>query len=142
MASVDVANGRIAMKLPFPVLFASLAILTGCAPGVESEAYVTNAPAARPLGTSVRCLNTSTVTRSVVQDDRTIDFMVGSRPWRNTLPDRCRDLGASRAIAYDVPTGSLCAGDVVYVVDSAGGGTRRTTSCAVGDFVPVEYVRD
>ena len=73
-----------------------------------------------------------------MHDDRTIDFKVGSRTWRNTLPNSCLHLGIRRAISYDVRGNSLCAGEVIYVLDGHGSPSQRGVSCALGEFVPVE----
>ena len=127
-------------KPKFAALALPLAVLA-CAPVATGTGYVENAPEARAIGPAKRCLNASTITRSVVQDDRTIDFKVGSNTWRNTLPSACGQLGFERAISYDLHSSSLCAGETVYVLDTSGGTPRRTTPCALGEFVPVEYVR-
>lgn len=117
-----------------------LAIIA-CAPVEDEEPYVSKAPAARQIGEAQRCLNPSLITRSTVYDDRTIDFKVGSKTFRNTLPSRCSRLGYNDAFSYDVRGGSLCSGDTIYVVENIGGMPQRTTPCGLGEFVPVEIVK-
>jgi len=119
------------------VLVLPLAVLA-CAPVEDDQPFVSKAPAATVTGEPQRCLNASTISRTIVHDDRTIDFKVGSRTWRNTLPNSCLHLGIRRAISYDVRGNSLCASEVIYVLDGPGSPSQRGVSCALGEFVPVE----
>lgn len=116
--------------------------LLACAPVEDDEPFISKAPAAAVIGDPQRCLNPSLITNSTVYDDRTIDFKSGSRTYRNTLPSSCARLGYERAISYDVRGGSLCAGETIYVLESFGGRPQRGTPCALGEFVPVEIVKD
>ncbi len=92
------------------------------------------------MGEAQRCINTSLISRQTVQDDRTIDFRLGSTIYRNTLPSPCPRLGSLRSIAYEPLAGQLCANQTVRVIDPIDGGASRGAVCGLGDFVPVEYV--
>ena len=119
---------------------ASLALVSGCAPLGTSRTFVSDARPAAAVGKAQRCINTSLISRQTVQDDRTIDFRLGSTIYRNTLPSPCPRLGSLRSIAYEPLAGQLCANQTVRVIDPIDGGASRGAVCGLGDFVPVEYV--
>ena len=128
-----------------PVLYsgfisASLALVSGCAPLGTSRTFVSDARPAAAVGKAQRCINTSLISRQTVQDDRTIDFRLGSTIYRNTLPSPCPRLGSLRSIAYEPLAGQLCANQTVRVIDPIDGGASQGAVCGLGDFVPVEYV--
>ena len=128
-----------------PVLYsgfisASLALVSGCAPLGTSRTFVSDARPAAAVGEAQRCINTSLISRQTVQDDRTIDFRLGSTIYRNTLPSPCPRLGSLRSIAYEPLAGQLCANQTVRVIDPNDGGASQGAVCGLGDFVPVEYV--
>ena len=128
-----------------PVLYsgfisASLALISGCAPLGTSRTFVSDARPAAAVGKAQRCINTSLISRQTVQDDRTIDFRLGSTIYRNTLPSPCPRLGSLRSIAYEPLAGQLCANQTVRVIDPIDGGASQGAVCGLGDFVPVEYV--
>ncbi|MBO9512281.1 hypothetical protein [Erythrobacter sp. A6_0] len=119
---------------------ASLALVSGCAPLGTSRTFVSDARPAAAVGKAQRCINTSLISRQTVQDDRTIDFRLGSTIYRNTLPSPCPRLGSLRSIAYEPLAGQLCANQTVRVIDPIDGGASQGAVCGLGDFVPVEYV--
>ena len=119
---------------------ASLALVSGCAPLGTSRTFVSDARPAAAVGKAQRCINTSLISRQTVQDDRTIDFRLGSRIYRNTLPSPCPRLGSLRSIAYEPLAGQLCANQTVRVIDPIDGGASQGAVCGLGDFVLVEYV--
>ena len=121
------------------VLVLPLAVLA-CAPVEDDQPFVSKAPAATVTGEPQRCLNASTISRTIVHDDRTIDFRLGATTYRNTLPSPCPRLGSLRSIAYEPLAGQLCANQTVRVIDPIGGGASQGAVCGLGEFVPVEYV--
>lgn len=130
---------------PAPILsafsFASLCALGACTPqsGIEEEPDI-RAPLAVATGEPLSCLPSGPTPRQIVHDDYTIDFVVGSRRYRNTLQDRCPQLGFERAITYETSGGRLCTPQIIYVLQSFGGGLQRGPACALGEFVPIELV--
>ena len=129
------------MFRPIPCL-ALLAPLAACAQAVE-EAPPPAEPAARVLGEAVSCVSLSQIESTEVRNDRTIDFeMIGSRVYRNVLPNTCPRLAFEDGFTYSTGTSQLCSTDIIYVLDRTGGDVRRGAGCGLGPFVPIEYVRD
>ena len=120
----------------------ALAALAGCnAYGSnEKSAPISKAPAAKVVGAAEDCISIAGL-RSTVHDDRTIDFEVGSRTWRNTLPYKCSSLGFEKAFTYQTSLTRLCSTDIIYVLRSTGGQLDRGAGCGLGQFVPIEYVK-
>ncbi len=119
----------------------ALAALSGCnAYGSNEKSAPSKAPAATVTGEAVDCVSIAGL-RSTVHDDRTIDFEVGSRTWRNTLPYRCSSLGFEKAFSYQTSLTRLCSTDIIHVLRSTGGSLDRGASCGLGKFVPIEYVK-
>jgi hypothetical protein len=99
-------------------------------------------PAARVVGKADSCIQLRTVSRTLVRDDRTIDFEAGAnRVYRNTLPNPCPGLGSERVFTYSTSTSQLCRSDLIYVREMIGTEPQRGAGCPLGDFVPVEYIR-
>ena len=120
----------------------ALAVLASCAPVGEPQEFVSQAPAARVVGEAERCINVSQLRNTNVHDDRTIDFRVGSRIYRNTMDRSCPRLGFEESITYDVRGGQLCRPEIIYVLNDFGGGLSRGAGCSLGDFVPIELVEN
>lgn len=121
---------------------ALLAPVAACAPPVE-EAPPPTEPAARILGEAVSCIPLNQIRSTQVRDDRTIDFeMTGSRVYRNLLPNTCPRLKFEDGFTYSTGTSQLCSTDIIYVIDRTGGDVRRGAGCGLGQFVPIEYVRE
>lgn len=118
------------------------AALASCAPVGEPQEFVSEAPAARVVGEAERCINVSQLRNTKVHDDRTIDFKVGRRTYRNTLDRSCPRLGFEESITYDVHGGQLCRPEIIYVLESFGSGLQRGVGCSLGDFVPIELIKD
>lgn len=115
-------------------------LLASCAPVEDQEPFVSEAPMASVTGEAVSCIGTASIRRSSVHDDRTIDFGVGSRTYRNTLGPGCSRLGFEKAFTYATSTSQLCAGEIIYVLSSIGGRPERGAACSLGEFVPIDYV--
>ncbi len=125
--------------LPLAALTAAVA----CAPIEEDADFISDAPAARVTGEAESCIDASRIRTTRVHDDRTIDFeMIGNTTYRSTLPYKCPRLGFEEAISYDVRGGQLCSTDIVYVLNTIGGGAQRGAACGLGEFVPVELIED
>lgn len=113
---------------------------TGCAPVEGDDRFISEAPMASVIGDPVNCLNTANIRQSRVHDDRTIDFDVGSRTYRNTLGPGCSGLGLEKSFTYRTSINRLCSGEIVYVLQTLGGQLERGPGCSLGEFVPIEYV--
>ena len=123
--------------------------LAGCAPtdpatiAARSEAEIAKAPAAKALGPGQSCIDRSQVRATVVRSDQVIDFeMQSGKTYRNTLKSRCPGLGIDRAITYETSINQLCSPQIVYSLQNIGGVPQRGAGCSLGDFVPVEYVKE
>ncbi|WP_394652520.1 hypothetical protein [uncultured Sphingomonas sp.] len=92
-------------------------------------------PPARAIGEPVSCIATIGL-RSQVRSDRVIDFTVGGRTYRNTLPHSCPSLGFERRFAYSLPQPRLCDVDIITVLQDPG--LSHGASCGLGKFQPVE----
>ncbi len=131
-----------------------LALMTaGCAAGGTTPDGTTTSAAgpatplpdyadgARPVGAKIDCIDTHQIRETIVRDDRTIDFRLNNgRIIRNTLPNRCPQLGFERAFSYATSINRLCAVDIITVLTRTGG-LRPGISCGLGDFQPVELAR-
>ena len=119
---------------------ASGLLLAGCAPVESEDSFVSEAPMASVTGEAERCINTASIRHSRVHDDRTIDFVIGSRTYRNTLERGCSGLGFEKSFTYSTSINRLCAGEIIYVLRTVGGRLDRGPGCSLGEFVPIEYV--
>ena len=120
------------------LLIAAVLPIAACAEKTESTAAV-RAPAVEVAGEPRNCILVSQIQNTVVHDDYTIDFdMVGNEVYRNTLPNRCPQLGFEERFAYEANTGQLCAIDTISVLQ--GGAAGRGPRCSLGKFVPVRYI--
>ena len=125
-----------------PSLVLAAMVLPLCACTDESPETTppqSRAPAAEALGEPVSCILISRIRNTRVHDDFTIDFhMSGGDVFRNTLPNRCPQLGFEERFAYEANTGNLCSVDMFSVVQSGAAG--RGPRCRFGQFVPVKLV--
>jgi hypothetical protein len=97
-------------------------------------------PVATPDGPPVACINLP-IGQSVVRDDRTIDFFVGRKVYRNTLPQSCPSLGFEQAFSYSTSISRLCSVDIITVLQRTGGQLSRGASCGLGKFQPVTGIK-
>ncbi len=97
-------------------------------------------PAAMPAGDPVDCINLP-IGQSVVRNDRTIDFFVGRKVYRNVLPQSCPSLGFDRAFSYATSISRLCSLDIITVLQQTGGQLSRGASCGLGKFQPVTGIK-
>lgn len=133
-------------RLPAPLALVPLAMLAAsCAPAdpaARAAAQAASVPDARVLGPAQSCIDIAQVRASVVRSDRVIDFeMRGGKTYRNTLKASCPGLGFDRAITYETSINQLCKPQIVYSLQNIAGVPQRGAACALGAFVPVEYVK-
>jgi hypothetical protein len=118
---------------------AALLSLATRSDGAE-ERPPSKAPPAEVIGEPVDCVLISRIRHTVVHDDYTIDFeLPGKEIYRNTLPNRCPQLGFEERFAYDANSGNLCSVDMISVIQPGAG---RGPRCQLGKFTPVRYVKD
>lgn len=119
---------------PLLVVVCALAGLVAAPPALAAPPP----PAAKVIGEDVGCINIRNIRQTRVHDDQTIDFVMnGGKIYRNTLPNRCPQLGFERAFGYATSQAQLCNVDIITVLIQAGG-IRRGASCGLGKFTPVE----
>ena len=115
--------------------FLVIAALISAAPALAKASEP--APAAVPTGAPVNCIRTSSIRSTNVVDDQTIDFVMnGRQTFRNTLPNKCPQLGFERSFGYSTSVNQLCSVDIITVLVQ-GGGINRGASCGLGKFVPI-----
>lgn len=142
-------NDAMTLRLYAPaVLFGLAATLAACAPtdpaadAARTAAAIADAPAATVKGAGERCIPRSQIRQTIVRSDMVIDFeMQGGKVYRNTLRSRCPSLAFDRAITYETSIDQLCSQQIVYSLQNIAGVPKRGAGCALGEFVPVEYVR-
>lgn len=133
-------------RFPIPAIaLPALVLAAACAP-VERDQNAdpaAGAPAVRVLGEGQTCINRTQIRQSLVRTDRVIDFeMRGGKVYRNILPQSCPGLRLERAFTYNTTIDQLCRPEIIYVLQNFGGVPQRGAGCGLGDFVPVEYVKD
>ena len=125
-----------------PSLVLAAVVLPLCACTEESPQTAgpqSRAPAVEVLGEPVNCILISRIRNTRVHDDFTIDFhLTGGDVYRNTLPNRCPQLGFEERFAYEANTGNLCSVDMISVIQSGAAG--RGPRCQLGQFVPVRLL--
>jgi hypothetical protein len=122
-----------------PLILGIAALSFAARSEVAAERPASKAPPVQVLGEPVDCIDISRIRNRVVHDDYTIDFQLSRGDiYRNTLPNRCSQLGVEKRIAYEASIGRLCSVETISVIQTgaAGPGTR----CSLGKFVPVRYV--
>ena len=143
----------------FAAASAALLALGACAPRpvVGNDGHAGNIPAATPTGPAVSCVPLAQIRENRVRDDWTIDFRVSGNKWyRNTLPNRCYQLGFERAFSYATSISQLCNVDIITVFANGGGapvfasngaiigsqnGGGPRGSCGLGQFQPVTLAK-
>lgn len=129
------ARFRLNMLIPLCAL-----ALMGCQQKDGERAPVIRAPAATITGEAQSCIPLTSLSATTVHDDYTIDFKVGGKFYRNTLPYQCPSLGFERAFTYATSLTRLCNTDIIYVLRMAGSGRLdRGAGCGLGHFVPITY---
>jgi hypothetical protein len=116
---------------------ASCAADRGAAEKTAAAKPVPAAAIAAATGEPQGCVLLQNVRESRVVDDGTIDFYTrDGKVLRNTLPNRCPQLGFERAFSYSTSISQLCNVDFITVLQQSGG-IRRGASCGLGMFTPI-----
>lgn len=130
---------------PILTLAALPMIVVTCAP-VERPTDTNpaaGAPVVRVLGAAERCVMRDRLRQTVVRTNRVIDFeMQSGKVYRSILPNTCPGLGFNHGITYETSINQLCSNQFFYALENFGGAPRRGAVCSLGEFVPVEYVKD
>ncbi len=101
----------------------------------ESAAASPPAAADAPARTCVLLQN---IRETRVINDQTIDFYLrDGKVLRNTLPNRCPNLGVERAFTYATSITQLCNVDIITVINQ-GGGNMLGARCGLGKFTPYD----
>ena len=101
------------------------------------------APAVTVVGEAQRCIMRDRVRQTLVRTNRVIDFeMQTGKVYRSTLPYSCPGLSFDQGITYETSINQLCSNQIVYSLENIGGFPRRGAGCSLGEFVPVEYVKE
>jgi hypothetical protein len=122
-----------------PVVGALALLAFGARSEEADDRPASKAPPVEVLGEPVDCIDIARIRNPVVYDDYTIDFHLSRGDiYRNTLPNRCSQLGVEKRIAYEASIGRLCSVETISVVQRGAAGSA--TRCSLGKFVPVRYV--
>lgn len=134
---------RILALAALPLVAAACAPADPAARAARAERDAARVPAATVLGPGQNCIDRAQIRQSVVRSDSVIDFeMTGGRVYRSTLTQSCPGLGFERAITYETSINQLCTQQIVYALQNIAGVPQRAAACSLGEFVPVEYVKD
>ena len=114
-------------------LLAFLFICSAYANEEQAEEEPLSVPAMEIKQTE-RCITASRIRSTKVIDGQTILFrMAGDKQQQvNKLRRRCPGLASEKRFGYEVRTGQLCRGDIIFVLSSFGTGSR----CSLGYFEP------
>jgi hypothetical protein len=135
----DAMTARLLTLAPLPLLLAACAPAD---PAARADADAARTPAVTVLGPGQNCINRAQIRNTAVRTDQVIDFELRSgKVYRSTLPNRCPSLGFDRAILYETSIDQLCTQQIVYSLQNIGGIPQRGAGCALGEFVPVTYVK-
>jgi len=83
-----------------------------------------------------RCLSTRRIRRTHIIDDRNMLYYAPGRRVYHTIPRQpCNGLKREGRFTYRVTGGSLCSGDIIFVLhDDSFDGFRQGASCSLGAF--------
>ena len=85
----------------------------------------------------LRCINSRSIRSTDVINDSNIIFeMQGKKLYQNTLPRSCRGLSREERFSYTTHTRSLCANDLITVLNDSGMGMIEGRACKLGRFRP------
>ncbi len=113
--------------------------LAACAAGERAEPLdLADDTSIRLVGEPESCLQIGSIRSTDVIDDYTIDFEVGSRTYRNRLPNRCPGLKSEDRFSYETSQSRLCNVDIVNVLYDYGGTFQRGAGCGLGQFQEIE----
>jgi len=129
-------------RLSVPLTLAAAALIAATSTADAAAPQPDSTRASRldglvPAGEPVNCLHLNTIRSTHVLDDRTIDFEVGNKIYRNTLPYSCPSLGSEERFLIETRIGQLCSVDTITVLQSFGSGLSRGATCGLGKFQPM-----
>lgn len=126
-------------KLVIAGLAATAAVTIGSAVNSGAQARERKPDNLVAVGDPIDCLQLTSIRSSHVRDDKTIDFEVNGRTiYRNTLPYSCPGLGFEEKFAFKTSLNQLCSVDIIYVLQSFGGGLTQGAGCGLGKFQKME----
>ncbi|MEE4301540.1 MAG: DUF6491 family protein [Pseudomonadales bacterium] len=121
-----------------------LLLVAGCAgrdaaedPVQESEEDVTQRYEDFPPAEPQRCVSARRIRKvQPVGNHSLLFYYQNGEVWRSRLRSRCIALRSDVVISYDVRSASLCAGDIVDLLDRLGIGNQfsRVGACTLGEF--------
>ena len=122
--------------IDMPIRFIVLALVFSVA-AVANEDQEQDEPLSIPameMKQTERCISVNRIKSTTVIDDQTILFRIrGDKQQQvNRLKRRCPGLASEKRFGYEVRTGKLCRGDIIFVLASFGTGSR----CSLGYFEP------
>lgn len=100
------------------------------------RAALAQALAGRTAGQPQSCINPTVSRTSRTIDREGILFGTGSRIYLNRPRDGCPQLREGRALVTRTPTGQLCSGEIVRIVDPLNG--VNYGACSLGEFIPYD----
>lgn len=119
-----------------PLLGAAAVILSGMFAGAAARPDEPEEVLSKyeKTGETVICLSLMTVRRTDVVDDYAMLVSTGRDTYINEMRGRCAGLRRESRYVHEAPTGKMCSGDIIRVLDSFGG---FRGSCTLGDFEKV-----
>jgi len=123
-------------------LFATVMLGVAAAPSTAEPAdaapmnlALSKALAGRTAGKPISCVHLREVRSTRIIDGTAIIYELRSRRWLVNMPaGGCSSLRSDRVLVTRTPSGDLCRGDIVRVIDTPG--PMEFGSCGLGDFVP------
>lgn len=109
----------------------TLAQTGGPAPALTPEEVTSNRE-------SVRCISAGAIRDTESLDDRNIVFRLRNGDYYlNTLISRCENLERTNRISFTTPSGRLCSGHLIGVIQPFANANRPIGSCGIRRFFPV-----
>ena len=103
----------------------------GPAPALTPEEVTSNRE-------SVRCISAGAIRDTESLDDRNIVFRLRNGDYYlNTLISRCENLERTNRISFTTPSGRLCSGHLIGVIQPFANANRPIGSCGIQRFFPV-----
>ncbi len=87
---------------------------------------------------SVRCISAGAIRETDAIDNRNIVFRLRNGDYfLNTLISRCENLERTNRISFTTPSGRLCSGHLIGVIQPFSNANRPIGSCGLRRFFPV-----
>lgn len=115
------------------LIFPALLLAAGSAQAARPS--LDKALAGRIPGKAEACIQQSWIDQTDIFDNGSILYHMKSGPdYLNTPSPSCAGLRANAGLISSTPTGQICRGDIVQIVDFTSG--FNYGSCGLGDFIP------